>query len=62
MDKEFKKWMKWYGKKHGEYTVSSIYLFKTVSVGCFADQHVICRIFYSFFFLFFLLFLSAGER
>lgn len=23
MDKEFKKWMKWYGKKHGEYTVSS---------------------------------------
>uniref|UniRef100_I3JAW6 Histone-lysine N-methyltransferase, H3 lysine-79 specific n=1 Tax=Oreochromis niloticus TaxID=8128 RepID=I3JAW6_ORENI len=22
MDKEFKKWMKWYGKKHGEYTVS----------------------------------------
>lgn len=22
MDKEFKRWMKWYGKKHGEYTVS----------------------------------------
>ena len=22
MDKEFKKWMKWYGKKHGDYTVS----------------------------------------
>ncbi|XP_068174804.1 histone-lysine N-methyltransferase, H3 lysine-79 specific isoform X1 [Antennarius striatus] len=21
MDKEFKKWMKWYGKKHGEYTL-----------------------------------------
>lgn len=24
MDKEFKKWMKWYGKKHGEYTVSCL--------------------------------------
>lgn len=23
MDKEFKKWMKWYGKRHGEYTVSN---------------------------------------
>lgn len=22
MDREFKRWMKWYGKKHGEYTVS----------------------------------------
>lgn len=22
MDKEFRKWMKWYGKKHAEYTVS----------------------------------------
>lgn len=26
MDKEFKKWMKWYGKKHGEYTVSVVFL------------------------------------
>lgn len=26
MDKEFKKWMKWYGKKHGEYTVSVVVL------------------------------------
>lgn len=25
MDKEFKKWMKWYGKKHGEYTVSVVF-------------------------------------
>lgn len=22
MDREFRKWMKWYGKKHAEYTVS----------------------------------------
>lgn len=36
MDKEFKKWMKWYGKKHGEYTVSLLsvqifimYIFET---------------------------------
>ena len=21
MDSEFRKWMKWYGKKHGDYTV-----------------------------------------
>nr|XP_020024600.1 histone-lysine N-methyltransferase, H3 lysine-79 specific-like [Castor canadensis] len=24
MDREFRKWMKWYGKKHAEYTVSAI--------------------------------------
>lgn len=23
MDREFRKWMKWYGKKHAEYTVSA---------------------------------------
>nr|XP_013804163.1 PREDICTED: histone-lysine N-methyltransferase, H3 lysine-79 specific-like [Apteryx mantelli mantelli] len=26
MDREFRKWMKWYGKKHAEYTVSEIQL------------------------------------
>lgn len=26
MDKEFKRWMKWYGKKHGDYTVCGILL------------------------------------
>lgn len=24
MDREFRKWMKWYGKKHAEYTVSAL--------------------------------------
>lgn len=38
MDKEFKKWMKWYGKKHGEYTVSS----RQVSQLCV--QISVCRV------------------
>lgn len=30
MDREFRKWMKWYGKKHAEYTVSEIQLQNSV--------------------------------
>lgn len=61
MDKEFKKWMKWYGKKHGEYTVSRV-IYEKLSVFGVLLINMCCYLsdFYPFFL--FALFFSAGER
>uniref|UniRef100_A0AAX7TTG6 Histone-lysine N-methyltransferase, H3 lysine-79 specific n=1 Tax=Astatotilapia calliptera TaxID=8154 RepID=A0AAX7TTG6_ASTCA len=40
MHKEFKKWMKWYGKKHGEYTVSCIIFVNNFAFGPEVDHQL----------------------
>lgn len=40
MDREFKRWMKWYGKKHGEYTVS----WCQTGNDLYSHEHVFLRI------------------